>query len=251
MENSSGFLIYEYCTVLVLYSYKSTCRHEAQAGKNVGCRAVDSYSYRTRSRTVRVLVGDGIASLFEFQYEYSTIPVPGTTKRPKVYNVQTTVHLYTVHLYILTYNCSKKMETPTLSMARRSFIFIVSLFAFGWTYARGAVEPTLVERLGLRDFYAATGGSTSWTRKWDTTTEPCEGGWYGVVCDARGHIVEFQLVSLSRCTTFLLLQPKASLTFIQHCLASLSPTTSCTGRSQLRSQIPFHTCASLTCPVIC
>ena len=61
--------------------------------------------------------------------------------------------------------------------------------------ARAAVEPTLTERLGLRDFYDSTGGVTSWTRKWDTNTEPCEGGWYGVVCDPRGHIIEFQLVS--------------------------------------------------------
>ena len=68
--------------------------------------------------------------------------------------------------------------------------------------AAATVPPT--ELSALSDFYFSTGGNTSWVRKegWrtledeGTPTDPCNGTWYGVGCDAANtHVESLDLVS--------------------------------------------------------
>ena len=50
----------------------------------------------------------------------------------------------------------------------------------------------VAEKAALFDLWRSTAGG-HWNNKWDLRTDPCNDGWYGIFCDARGHIITINL----------------------------------------------------------
>ncbi len=56
-----------------------------------------------------------------------------------------------------------------------------------------AVTPQ-IEKDALIALYNSTSGSTKWTEKWNTTTDPCATPiWHGITCDTQSHIIKIEL----------------------------------------------------------
>ena len=50
------------------------------------------------------------------------------------------------------------------------------------------------EKAALVDVWRSSGG-LHWRNKWDLRADPCTDGWYGVLCDHSGHVVELDLAA--------------------------------------------------------
>jgi hypothetical protein len=44
----------------------------------------------------------------------------------------------------------------------------------------GATDPA--QKAALVDIFKATNGSSSWIRKWNLDTDPCDSHWFGIQC---------------------------------------------------------------------
>lgn len=77
------------------------------------------------------------------------------------------------------------------TMDLRLLLFLTLLLSFGCCVLPQSQKDSLVA------LYNSTAGPTKWIRKWNLSTDPCTGPWWGITCDASNTSVTRILLDLN------------------------------------------------------
>jgi hypothetical protein len=72
-------------------------------------------------------------------------------------------------------------QTAPLAALLTSMVIYFLTFAVFVCAVRSVTDPA--QKAALVDLFKATNGSTSWIRKWNLDSDPCDAKWFGVQCN--------------------------------------------------------------------